>query len=597
MDLVTIDGKYSRDLDDAIWVERVTDGHRVTVAVSDVSAVVEMGSELDAAALARGFSTYRAARTVRPMLPRDISEESASLNQGVSRPAVVAEMTLDHTLDVVGLNIQRRDVRIRQRLDHEEALQVAARDHNAIAEMLRLALPLSEALLVRRRKAGAMTFHDPEMGLVMNEEGRVVHFGRAAQAYVLIQEIMIMTNAALARRMAERGAPLLYRNHRARVTADREALMADAALVASGNLDPAVFESRRALVLERAEMGTTIGGHFGLNLPCYAWFTSPIRRYADLVNHRLLLADLAGAPAPLRLEELTAIATSLNELYRRENDDRSRHYKRRALEGAVEQFVGSDPQEMDTASFTQAIKAMSQGFDLGADAIVEMRRRSQTNSLTSKDLFRLLMNDGETAAATRQIVAEHLDRSPHDAYGLFGHAQRTAGWNLATEKVAVGTMPDGTSVFSAEITVHAEGHRLDGAGWASSKKGAMQKALAACLIRLAGLQPPETWSRMPSTARFGATKGERPSAAGANEKGALIAACATRRLAVPAFETVQSGPQHAPKFTCTVRVAAGGEIVQAAGTGTSKKAAEAQAAAAALARIDRMSGARASPQG
>lgn len=594
MDLVTIDGKHSRDLDDAIWVERVADGYRVTIAVSDVSSVVEIGSEVDVSALTRGFTTYRATTTVRPMLPRDISERTASLNHGVPRPAVVVTLTLDDALDVVATDIHRCEVRIRRRLDHEEALQSAARDNNTIGEMLRLALPLSEALLVRRRKAGAMTFHDRNIGLVMNEEGRVVHFGRSAQAYVLIQEMMIMANAALARRMAERSAPLLYRNHRARVTADRETLMADAALVASGNLNQAVFESRRALVLERAEMGTTIGGHFGLNLPCYAWFTSPIRRYADLVNHRVLLADLAGAPAPFGIGDLDGIATSLNELYRRDSDERSRHYKRRAMEGAVEQFIGSDPQEMDTASFTQAIKAVSQGFDLGLDVIAEMRRRSQTNSLTSKDLFRLLTNDGETAAATRQIVAEHLVQSPQDAYGLFVHAQHTVEWSLTSETLTVGMMPDGTSVFSAEMTVEASGRRVAGSGWASSKKGAMQKALAACLVRLVGLQPPDAWNRIPSTARFGSpARGAKPSSGGGNEKGALLAACVARKLGAPAFETIQSGPQHAPKFACTVRIESGGETVEMAGSGTSKKAAEAQAAAAALAQIDQMIRARA----
>lgn len=585
MDLVTIDGKYSRDLDDAMWVERAGDGYRVTVAVSDVSSLVEPGSELDTSALARGFTIYRGTRVARPMLPNEISEDAASLNQGATRPAVVVVMTLDRTLDVVGLEIERRQVRIRKRLDHDEALQFAAGNADgSIGEMLRLALSLSAALLVRRRTAGAMTFHDPRSGLVMNEEGRVLHLGRAASAYVLVQEMMIMTNAVLARRMAERGIALLYRNHRARVTANREALMADAALVASGDLDAMMFESRRALVLGRAELGTTIEGHYGLNLPVYCWFTSPIRRYADLVNHRVLLADLSGAPLPDGVE-LGAIANSLNELYRIENDERGAQYKRRALESAVGEFERADPEEMDAAAFTQAIKAVSNGVDLGTAAIEEMRRRSHVSALTSKDLYRLLTNDSAMAEATRMVAAEHLVRCPHDAYGLFGHAQRTTGWKLADERVATGAMPDGTSMFRADTIVEADGRKIEATCYAPSKKNAMQKALASCLVRFADVEPPEEWSHMPPAARFSGGSGKTSDAPVVNAKGALIAACVARKWPAPAFEMVQAGPPHARTFSCTVRVSRDGGSVEAKGRGASKKEAESQAATEALFRI------------
>lgn len=580
MDLVTIDGTYSRDLDDAIAVEAEPGGgYKVSVAVSDVAAAVPIGSADDVAALERGFTTYRATRTVRPMLPTEISEDRASLVAMRRRAGVLVAMRLASNLDLVSTEVGRGTVRVARRFDHEGVL-LAAEGDGGIAPMLRRALAVSEALLVRRQAAGAMTFWDAARGLVMTEDGKVLHLGRAARAYVLVQEMMIMANAALAVRMAERGLSILYRNHRAKPIASREALRHDIDMMAVGALAPTAIETRSRLVMERATLGTTAEGHYGLNLPVYGWFTSPIRRFADLVNHRILLADLAGEPAPYPRERLEEIAATLNARYAEEAAKVSEGFKRRAIDDAVDVAL-EKPRALGASGMTQALGAGAAGVDLGEAFFAETARRARDGQITAKDLFRLAaMKEVPTA---RAIVTEHLERHPEAAYSLLNHAQNAAGWKVSAEDVA-GRGPDHARVFSATMRVGIEGTTFEGAAVGQQKKLTMQRALAAALIRFAGGEPPADWAVAP-VAPEPPQQPAAPPSASANPKGDLLELCTARKWKAPTFESVRSGPPHAPRFDCTVVVTGAGRRYEGSGSGSAKRAAEAAAAAEVLARI------------
>lgn len=583
MEFVTIDGVHSRDLDDALWVDRTADGFLVKVAISDVASQVPIGSETDLEAMRRGFSTYRAECIMQPMLPAELSEDVCSLRVGKSCAAMVVEIELDRDLDVQSVETRQRDIRIARRLSHESAI-AAASVEDRVGAMLKDAFGLSEALLRKRLATGAMAFSSPA-GLLMNEEGVVLNLGRSARSYVLVQELMIMTNAIMALQMAERGVPLLYRNHRARLTASRDSLTHDLEMMAQGALSPMTFESRRGLVMEPARVGPTIEGHYALNLPVYAWFTSPIRRFVDLVNHRILMADCRGERQPYRLEDLKEIAACLNARYEEEARRESQPYKKRAAEAALRVVAEGRAERLEGSGFTQAVKAMAAGADLGDSFIAETRRRSQEGGLTSKDLYRLLFMEGPAALEARTIAIEHIETRPDHAYALVNHAQAVAGWTVSEPEPEAARLPNGALLFSARISINANGRKHVATAYALQKKLAMQRGMAAALMVMVGKTPPEDWTTKPQVqARPNAPKS---ATSPANAKGELLTTCRQRGWPEPTFEVVKSGPDHLPNFECTVSVTLASRTPRARGSAGSRRAAEGEAAAALMTELAR----------
>lgn len=582
MDFVTIDGVNSRDLDDAIWIGRTADGFRVVVAVADVASQVSIGSAVDLEAMARGFSVYRADRIVQQMLPLALSEGVCSLNVGKSCPAVVVDIALDLELDVMSVEVARRPISIARRLSHESAIGAAAED-DPVGAMLRDAFLLSEALLRKRRAAGALAFSS--RGLLMNEEGAVMDLGRLARSYVLVQEFMILANASLAFRMAERGVPLLYRNHRARLTANRGSLEHDLDMMAEGALSPMTFESRRGLVMEPARVGPTVEGHFALNLPVYAWFTSPIRRFADLVNHRILLADLEGSQSPYRPDDLKHIAGSVNARYEEEAARESQPYKKRAVEAALKAVADGRASRLEGSGFTQAVKAMAGGAELGEAFIAETRRRSQEGLLTSKDLYRLLFMEGSAAGEARAIAIKLIETRPDQAYAIVNYAQTVAGWTVSEPEPEAARLPNGALLFKGRIGIVAVGRKYAATAYALQKKLAMQRAMAAALMVMVGETVPAEWTVKPELEVK--SKPAKAASPPANAKGELLMMCRQRSWPTPTFEVVKSGPDHSPNFDCTVSVVLASGVLRGQGSAGSRRAAEGEAAAALMAELTR----------
>jgi ribonuclease R len=585
MEFVTIDGDHSRDLDDAIRVERTSEGFFIEIAISDVAAAVEPGSEIDRAALAQGFTTYRATRTIRQMLPAKLSENACSLTAGQLRKCLVVGIELDQRLEPASIRAERKQIVVGKRLSHASAIE-AARNDDEFGETLRQAISLSDKLLQKRQVGGAMTFSSPERGLVTTEEGSILHFGRAARAYVLVQELMILTNEVLARRLAERGIPLLYRNHRARITANRDSLKQDILLMAQGALNPTTFEARRGLVMERASLGATVEGHYGLNLPVYAWFTSPIRRYADLVNQRILWADIEGTPQPYRPDQLQEIASSLNARYIEEAERTSDGYDRRSMNAAVGLVSQGQTDTLRATTFTAAVKAMASGTDLGDDFIKEAERRLHRGELTSKDLYRLLFMDGSVGENVRSIALDHIERHPEAAYAVVNYAQSVAGWTVSADEPQTESIADGKLLFDAKIVVTVNDMEYVGTAFGLQKKASMQRALAAALMSMSGREPPTEWVTRPTPKRQDAPQ---KSVVEGNPKGDLLELWQQKKISKPSFEVARSGPAHMPEFTCTASASmgSGGGSLRMQGKGSTRKGAEADAAAALLGEIAR----------
>ncbi|MFO0547842.1 MAG: VacB/RNase II family 3'-5' exoribonuclease [Polyangiaceae bacterium] len=343
--LPTIDPEDARDHDDAIWAERLEQGgYRVWVAIADVSHYVAPGTALDAAACERGCSIYLPDRAI-PMLPRDLSSNLCSLLPDVVRLCLVAEIEVDATGARTATRIHEAFMRSQAKLTYEgvaRALKlspVAPRDPEPMGaqllEGLTLLREIAQLLRARRMRRGALDFDLPETKIVLDPATRlpIDAVRRAkdpgvAKAYQIVEELMLLANESVAAFLSERGVPAIYRNHGA---PDPERIARFAAICerlgVEFDVDDAASPKKLAAFLKRlkshprrsvldslfvrsmkqAVYDVTNIGHFGLASPAYLHFTSPIRRYPDLVVHRAVRAVLRGTAAKISLDDDSAL--------------------------------------------------------------------------------------------------------------------------------------------------------------------------------------------------------------------------------------------------------------------------------------------------
>ncbi len=326
--LVTIDGEDARDFDDAVSAEPDPEGGwRLLVAIADVAHYVRAGSALDREARSRGNSVYFPDRVV-PMLPEALSNGLCSLKAGEPRGCLFVEMRIDAGGAKRSHRFGRGLMRSAARLTYDQ-LQDAAEAGDA-GEALGLPTGLLDslygsyaALLSARVRRGTLDLDLPERRVTLTPEGRVAAITPRPRrdSHRLIEAFMVLANVAAAQELERLGQPCMYRVHAPpapeRLDALRDFLATlDIALKPAGEIRPAdldrvlaeVAGSERAeqvneMVLRaqsQAEYSPDNIGHFGLALGQYAHFTSPIRRYADLLVHRALIAGLGLGPDGLR---------------------------------------------------------------------------------------------------------------------------------------------------------------------------------------------------------------------------------------------------------------------------------------------------------
>ena len=317
--VLTIDPSTAKDFDDAIWVGKTEKGWQLAVHIADVSHYVKPGSILDVEARARGNSTYLVDRVI-PMLPEELSNGICSLVPQEDRLTKCALMNFDKSGKMTSAKFYDAVIRTPRKYAYEEAQQILERPGSGgeLGNEIRGAWELAKVLRKRRFENGGLDMEMPEISIVLNDEGVPTGYKREEynESHQLIEEFMLAANEAVARRVKNSGKPTIYRVHE---DPDADKLHEFAEMARSHGYSPGNLTNRKHIQklldeakgsleepaikvgllksLKRACYLATPEGHYGLAKTDYCHFTSPIRRYADLVMHRALQGLLVNRPA------------------------------------------------------------------------------------------------------------------------------------------------------------------------------------------------------------------------------------------------------------------------------------------------------------
>ena len=333
--LVTIDGEDARDFDDAVWAEPDGDGHRLLVAIADVAHYVPSGSPLDRTAWERGNSVYFPDRVV-PMLPEALSNGWCSLRPDEERGCLFVEMRVDATGRKTAHRFGRGLMRSAARLTYEQVQEAQDRRDD-----LGLPIPALYAafrcLLDARQRRGTLDLDLPERKVILDEAGKVAAITPRPRldSHRLIEEFMVLANVAAAEALEAMKLPPVYRVHAPPSDEKMEALRQflrgmSVSLPPQGQVHPRDLDAvlKQVAGTEQAPLVNEVVlrsqsqaqydpdniGHFGLSLPRYAHFTSPIRRYADLCVHRALVRGLGAGPDGLTDADAARLADTAEHI-------------------------------------------------------------------------------------------------------------------------------------------------------------------------------------------------------------------------------------------------------------------------------------------
>jgi ribonuclease R len=320
---VTIDGEKARDFDDAISIERIRSGYRLWVHIADVAHYVVEGTLLDQEAYQRGTSVYLPDRAI-PMLPTALSNGICSLNPAVDRLTLTCEMDISPDGEIMKYNIYDSVIKSDERMTYTAVREIlvdkdpAQRKRYApLLKEFALMEELMQVLKAKRSKRGSIDFDLPEPEIVLDLQGRMSEIIRAERnmAHQIVEEFMLAANETVASHVERMEVPFIYRIHE-EPAEDKVQDLADflatlginlptakkikplhlqkALAKAKGTPEEMLINTVLLRTMKQARYSTENVGHFGLAAESYTHFTSPIRRYPDLIVHRVLKAATRG---------------------------------------------------------------------------------------------------------------------------------------------------------------------------------------------------------------------------------------------------------------------------------------------------------------
>ena len=316
LNIVTIDGADAKDLDDAVYVEKTDLGYKLYVSIADVSYYVKEGTELDTEALKRGNSIYLVDRVI-PMLPRKLSNNLCSLNPHEDKLTFTVEIDFDARGKVIGNDFYKSVIKSKYRMTYTDVNKIFEGDeeliekYSAVHKMFTEMLELSHIIRNTKKRRGSIDFELPEIKVVLDENKLVkkIEVRERGEAEKLIEDFMVAANEVVAEKLFWEEIPAIYRVHedpdKAKISVLNESLAKFGYYIKNlEDLHPGKFQTIiekttglpegyliHKLILramQRARYANKNLGHFGLASKYYLHFTSPIRRYSDLVVHRML---------------------------------------------------------------------------------------------------------------------------------------------------------------------------------------------------------------------------------------------------------------------------------------------------------------------
>ncbi|HPF05010.1 MAG TPA: ribonuclease R [Spirochaetota bacterium] len=325
---ITIDGDSSKDFDDAISIRESGNSTKLYVHIADVSAYVGKGSRLDEEAFARGTSYYLGDRVI-PMLPEKLSNDLCSLKEGVDRLTLTAEMSFDSKGNMTKFEAFRGIIKVNKRMTYNNTEKIIkGRSLTQLNRTIQKMNKLAKLLNKKRISDGKLDLNLTDQEVIY-ENGMVkeIRFAPRLQSQSLIEEFMLSANEAVSRALKENGIPALYRVHE-KISEDNIFSLKKFLTVLNVKLDTGKtmgksiqdvlakvsgkpYEQVVNLVVLKSMMQAYYGpeplGHFGLGFLDYTHFTSPIRRYPDLIVHRCLKSLIDSSSSPYRMPELIEI--------------------------------------------------------------------------------------------------------------------------------------------------------------------------------------------------------------------------------------------------------------------------------------------------
>jgi ribonuclease R len=527
MPLVTIDGEDAKDFDDAVWCEPNRGGFRLVVAIADVSSYVKLGSALDGEAQERATSVYFPGFVV-PMLPETLSNGICSLKPKVDRLSFVCDMQVDRNGEVTASKFYEAVIRSHARLTYTTVWRALAPEGapegegeearaqvGALLPQIERLHQLYKVLSKARAARGAIEFESGEVRFVLGPDGEVVQAGMLERndAHKLIEECMIAANVEAAKFLLEHGIPAPYRIHDRppeQKYADLQEFLHEFGLSMPpwGKVEPRDFTALIKKVRKRMDAALIESvllrsqslavyspdniGHFGLALEHYAHFTSPIRRYPDLLVHRAIKHGLGGGTASdfhYAAHDMAQLSLHCSECGRRA-DEASREVDERYRAAWMEKHVGS---EFDgTISGVTSFGLFVELADSKVNGLVHVSQLP--NAYYHFDPVRKTLSDERSGTSFRlgdPVRVLVLKASVED---------RRIDFRLAT--------PKGGTVAGGVPPVRAEANAMDAAdGWSGARRHRHEPVFVA---------PPEPAPRGRGKPRGGApgAKPGKPKAAG-----------------------------------------------------------------------------------
>lgn len=377
----TIDGETSRDLDDAVWATRLKHTIRVQVFITDVAKTVELNSFLDRRARERIESRYRPGHIVH-MLPVSLSEDRLSLLYNEQRSVIMVQFEVDKNGEILKTTVRPETFISWAQLSYEKADAILHDNSHELHEPMKLLQEVTTQLNRQRRSQGAI-FGQQFGDVWIDESGKTV--AKPFHAQMMISELMITANQIVADILAHHKAPTPYRTHAYKSDVEAPLLTFLERLGDMGTLQSVLVEA-----FDRAHYSTSPDRHVGLQLAHYCHFTSPIRRYVDLVIHRILRAVILKQPLPYSPEQLNELCAAINAHKDNERLQVREIKKEQANQEAVQMLHQEPLTELSEKQFGNVLKAAVRNNSVGMIE-AEVVKRAEEIRLNENDLYYLLI--------------------------------------------------------------------------------------------------------------------------------------------------------------------------------------------------------------